>query len=90
MSKRDQGPAFAEEVLLRLCVYTTLLSEADPKTKIGGHRTPIGMHCCDLGLEKAPEFTDAEMQQIMYAAKMAALKCLFARNRRVKRKRVTG
>lgn len=36
----------------------------------------------DLGLSTPPEFTREEMEQIMYAAKMAALKCVFTRKKR--------
>lgn len=87
MSKPGEGPAFAEEVLLRLCIYTTQLSERDPKTHMGGHRTPIGMVMADLGLEKPPNFTDEEMNRIMYVAKGEAIRILMSRGRRVKRKR---
>jgi len=86
MSAKDQGPAFAEEVLLHLHVFTTEHSRWT-KDDQHPHMRPIGRVSADLGLERPPDFTNDEMQDIMYAAKQAAIKCLFARGRRVKRKR---
>jgi hypothetical protein len=83
MSARNKGSAFAEEVLLHISVWTSLLSSRG----LSPHRTHIGNVSADLGLEAPPDFTREEMQTIMYAAKTAAIKCLFARGRRVKRRR---
>ena len=48
-----------------------------------GHRMQRDKVTASLGLDRCPDpgFTEAEMQSIAYAAKMAALKCLRARGR---------
>jgi hypothetical protein len=83
MSKKGQGPAFAEEVILHLRMHTSQRSSEGSSP----HLKAIGMVMADLGLEKPPDFTDEEMNQIMFCAKGEAIRILLSRGRRVKRKR---
>lgn len=63
------------EVLLH--VYWTKHTSDDGDRS--GHLSMRGKVSADLGLETSPDFTAAEMEQITFAAKMQALKCLRAR-----------
>lgn len=83
MSSPGQGPAWAEEVILHLRMYTSQRSSPGSSP----HLKAIGMVMADLGLEKPPNFTDEEMNRIMYVAKGEAIRILMSRGRRVKRKR---
>jgi hypothetical protein len=58
--------------------WTGLHDPADPGQ---GHLLQRGKVSADLGLDAVPNppFTNEEMQQIMFAAKMQAIKCLRAR-----------
>jgi len=76
-----ERPAYAEEVILHIRVFLT-------DRRAGGispHLTPLSGVSADLGLDKPPDFTIEEMQDLMFATKMAAIKILRARGRRVKR-----
>lgn len=75
-----RGP---EEVMVH--VYWSALGDARDKREGGhGHRMQRDKVTASLGLDRAPDpgFTEAEMQSITFAAKMAAIKCLRLRRRR--------
>lgn len=66
-------------------VYWSALGDARDAREGGhGHRMQRDKIGVSLGLDAAPEpgFTPVEMQEIAFAAKMAALKCLRGRRRR--------
>lgn len=48
---------------------------------VSGHQMFRTKVSCDLGLDYSPDFTREEMELIMYAAKMQAVKCLRARKK---------
>ena len=78
----DAGPAH-EETMIH--VYWSALGDARDRREGGlGHRMQRDRVTASLGLDHAPDpgFTEAEMQSIAYAAKMAALKCLRLRSKR--------
>jgi len=65
-----------------LHVYWSALGDArDVREGDQGHRMQRDKVTASLGLDRAPDpgFTEAEMQDITFAAKMAALKCLRVR-----------
>ena len=66
-----------------IVVAWTALRVGD-KQQYTTHTTRHGEVSADLGIDKIPDppFTDSEMQQIAYAAKMAALTCIGARSRK--------
>lgn len=71
-----------EEVMIH--VYWSALGDArDKREGDHGHRMQRDKVTASLGLDRAPDpgFTEAEMQSITYAAKMAAIKCLRQRGR---------
>jgi len=77
--RRARPPARTfNEALLH--VYWT--SHTDKDGGRSGHLTMRGKVSIDLALEASPEFTPAEMEQIAFAAKMQAAKCLRARRRK--------
>ena len=71
MTRKQRG---VQECLIH--VYWSGLN--DPGDKGKGHLLQRNKVMVDLGLDRAPSpsFTNQEMQQIAFAAKMAALKCL--------------
>ncbi len=72
-----------EEVMIH--VYWSALGDARDKREGGhGHRMQRDKATASLGLDCAPVpgFTEAEMQSITFAAKMAAIKCLRLRRSR--------
>lgn len=78
----DAGPAHVETMIH---VYWSGYGDArDVRDGGAGHRMQRDKVTASLGLDQAvePGFTEAEMQSIAYAAKMAALRCLTARRRR--------
>lgn len=78
--KTERKPGYAQEVMLR--VSWSVLNHEDGQPQ----HARRGEVMLDLGLEAAPdpELTSEEMQQVAFAAKMAALKAL---SRRPKPKR---
>lgn len=80
-SSLDAGPPHAETMIH---VYWSGYRDArDARDGGRGHLMQRDKVVANLGLDEAvePGFTEAEMQTIAYAAKMAALKCLTARRR---------
>lgn len=78
-----EGGRPQEEVMLH--VYWSALGDARDVREGGqGHRMQRDKVTASLGLDRAPDpgFTKSEMQDITFAAKMAALKCLRARKRK--------
>jgi hypothetical protein len=73
-SKTNSHQRGTQETLIH--VYWTGINDSDDKGK--GHLAQRGKVSADLGLEAVPVpgFTSEEMQQITFAAKMAAIKCL--------------
>ena len=70
--KSDRKPSYAQEVMLR--VSWSVLNHKDGQPQ----HVRRGEVMLDLGLEQAPdpELTSDEMQQVAFAAKMAALRAL--------------
>lgn len=69
----------AQEVMLH--VYWSAVNDA--RDEGHGHLMQRDKVCADLGLDAVPDppFTNEEMQSIMFAAKIAAIKCLRLRKR---------
>jgi hypothetical protein len=85
MAKPKEGPSYAEECLIH--VYWSGLRDRKGLTEGDSHLIQRGKVSADLGLEGIPDppFTSAEMQEITFAAKIQALKCLRARKRSVRK-----
>ena len=75
---KSRKPSYASEVMLR--VSWSVLNHADGQPQ----HTRRGEVMLDLGLEAAPspDLTSAEMQEVAFAAKIAALKALAKRRAR--------
>jgi len=77
----DAGPSH-EETMIH--VYWSGYGDARDAREGGmGHRMQRDRVTASLGLDHCPDpgFTEAEMQTIAYAAKIAAIKCLRMRKR---------
>jgi hypothetical protein len=64
-----------------LHVYWTHLP---PNSNASAHLVMTNKVTCDLSMESSPDFTNEEMQAIMFAAKMAAARCIRERRKAAK------
>lgn len=89
-SSLDAGPPHVESMIH---VYWSGYGDArDARDGGAGHRMMRDKVTASLGLDRAiePGFSEDEMQRILYAAKMAALRCLSERRRREPAERRRG